>query len=193
MRKTIIFLCMGILFLSGCSLSPDTPKSILSGTIDAILRQDFESARNTTIFSSYADKFYAAYESADGDELNQKLFDKVSYEVTSEQKESDEVYTYQVRVISPNLQKVFNDVFQQFFMANMNENEEFKSLDEVISDYIPKALDSADLEMKSYDVPVKVQRDKGAWKVNVTKELVDPLTGGMYSLIESSIELSPNE
>ena len=193
MKKVIIFLCMGILFLSGCSLSQDNPKAVLTGTIDAILKQDFKSARNTTVFSSYADKFYAAYESAAGDELNQKLFDKATYEVTSEQKESDDVYTYQVKVTSPNLQKVFNDVFQQFFMANMNENEEFKSLDEVISDYIPKALDSDDLEMKSYDVPVKVQKEEGAWKVNVTKELVDPLTGGMYSLIESSIELSPNE
>ena len=47
--------------------------------------------------------------------------------------------------------------------------------------------------MKTYDVPVRVQKEENIWKVNVTQELVDPLTGGMYSMIESSIELSPNE
>lgn len=193
MKRVITFLCIGIVLLSGCSSTQNSPKSALTSTIDAILKQDFESARNTTVFDSYVDKFYAAFESASGDELNKKLFETVQYEVISEQKESDDVYTYQVKITSPNLETVFNDVFQQFFMANMNENEEFKSLDEVISDYIPKALESSDLEMKTYDVPVRVQKEENIWKVNVTQELVDPLTGGMYSMIESSIELSPNE
>ena len=184
--KKLLLGILFIVFVIGCGPKPE---AVVTKFIDNVKEKKFDEANKYALNNELTDDVSLEYNNTFQQQLFEKLFENMKYEIIGTEKLDKETTVVTASVENIDTKKVFLDLFTNIFQnafsnnkGNINIEEEFKSILE--AENIPKSKNTT----KFY-----VKKTKEGNKIDVSAENVDVLFGKLISTLSNLDQLGEDE
>ena len=172
----IALLILAYIFLAS------TPKKSVEGMLQGLKDGDYEKVNE---YVNY-EELISASSTNDGEELNAEaqklLFDKLSWNITEENKEGDTA-TITVEITNKNFKTIINNYMQKVLKLAFSGQE---ITDEQNQNYLIEELNNENIEMTTTTQTINLVNQDGKWIITTTdEELVNSLLPGLKEAINS--------
>ncbi|MEL4105303.1 hypothetical protein AAFA46_00460 [Oscillospiraceae bacterium WX1] len=198
-KVSVLLLAVVLLTLTGCSAAK-SPDTVLSKFFDAVKTQDTDAVQALSISevttaspSPSADDTSPASPSSSSDlesaEVMNILFSKMTVTIEDKVTVNGDSASAPVKITAPDTKVILQaciaaamkDAFSKALDGNASDEKTQTDFTKLFVD----ALSKPDLSLTTTEMTVQLKKVDGSWKVVVTDELMDAMTGGMIGYMKN--------
>lgn len=167
-----------VLSLTACSSKPD-PNIAAKGFLDAVKQLDFDKAATFMKNDGSVEAF--KYDDADQEKIIKAIFSKIEYQL-DEPVIKDANGTVKAKITAVDLSKVTEKMISDLLpkmMAQALSGEEIdeKKQQDMMMEYLVNSISDSSVAKAVTDIEIKLVKDKKAWLVEPSDDLLNALTG----------------
>lgn len=191
MKKFVCgILILGLILCSGCSLiQQQSPESVLKNYFTAVKKQDADTVTKLTISDSSSSSSKSSSSSSSSDYVKQ-LCNKLDATLEENAKISGDTATIKTKITAPDMKKImsniitsaFSTAFKDALNSSSTSSEDYTSK---MNKQLTDELSKKDVSLTTTEINVQLAKVDGQWKVKVTDNLADAISGGLYSYSKS--------
>ena len=195
-RITAILLILAItVSFAGCGEVAKAEK-VVNNTFKALQKADFEEiSKYIDLDELFPDNTISESdtESVESQELVDKLFGSLQYEIVSSEKIDKETVMFKVKVTTIDMKPVMAEFMKDllaysFANAFADPQPTEEETNKATMDMLLECLSAEDLEFVTNEIDIKVVKVDKDWKIDANEDMADVLVGGMISAIEELAE-----
>lgn len=196
MRKVIAcVLTIFVVLLVGCKASP-SPDSVLKSYFAAAKSQDTKTMQSLSISdSSSTSTSVSSSSSATSDAESKKMmklvFSKMDVTIEEAAKINGDNATVKAKITAPDTKKIMQNCIAAAFSSALSSafssssSTSSNDASTAMTKMFANELSKSDVALSTTEMNVQLMKKDGQWKVKMTDNLTDAMTGGMYSYLKS--------
>jgi predicted small lipoprotein YifL len=199
MKKTLLLLTTIILAfsLSACNLFGPTPDEVATDFLTSVQKGEWEKASEYVNTEDSKEKIKEFTTSDEDVKYIEDLFEKMSFTIGNVKEEEDKA-TVESEIETVDMKIIMGTIFQEmlaeaFAQAFSGEETDEEAQDEEMTKLLVEGMNEPSAKKVTNKVNIKLVKVDGDWKVDVSDELLNALTGGLSSMGEEmeGTELNP--
>jgi predicted small lipoprotein YifL len=199
MKKTLLLLTTIILAfsLSACNLFGPTPDEVATDFLTSVQKGEWEEASEYVNTDESKEKIKEFTTSDEDVKYIEDLIGKMSFTIGTV-KEEDNKATVQSEIETVDMKIIIGTIFQEmlaeaFAQAFSGEETDEEAQDEEMTKLLVEGMNEPSAKKVTNKVNIQLVKVDGDWKVEVSDELLNALTGGLSSMGEEmeGTELNP--
>lgn len=189
--SVLSILCLCVFLFASCSKT-QSPEDAAKAYFEAY--QNFDAAKMAGLTVAEATGSAAVFTTSGSDESSVKMYKSIAKKTTMQEEGkavvNGDTATIKVKITSPDtktimqnaLSSAFSQAMSQAFSSDPANSQDTNSqmLNQVVSD-----VSKADVKLTSTEMELQLVKKDGKWKVKMTENLGDAMTGGMVGYLKN--------